>query len=349
MEEYIKKYCCDLKESTIKEYSRTLNTIKNIVDYKNNDLLFLKNTNEVSKKILEKYNKNTTIKKFFISIYSTIKKNPDFNIDEKEFYNKKMLEYRDKTNADIKENKMTQKQQDNWVSWDIIQKLPDKIKKQLKDTNDDGYLNKYLVYIITVLYCKLPPVRLDYANVKVKTDEPKDIDNNYIIIKPRSIILIMNDYKNVKQMGQMKMEYPKKIATEIRKWWNYAKNKTNGDNLIFSISDPNKPMSNELLGKTLNKIFMNYLGKDITVNTLRHIYETEVITSHEYRKYTIKEKEDIHKKLLHSFNTAQEYTKLTPFIKFFDGETKTKPEKISIKNKEKIKELLAKINVELDD
>jgi hypothetical protein len=349
MEEYIKKYCCDLKESSIKEYSRTLNTIKNIVDYKNNDIFFLKDTNKITTEILSKYDKNTTIKKFFITIYSTIKKNPDFTNEEKEFYNKKMLEYRDKTNADIKENKMTQKQQDNWVSWKVIEKLPEKIKKQLKEPESDGYLNKYLIYIITLLYCKLPPVRLDYANVKVKTEDPKDKDNNYIVIKPRSVVLIMNDYKNFKKMGQIKMEYPKKIATEIRKWWNYAKTKTNGDNLIFSISDPNKPMSNELLGKTLNKIFMNYLGKDITVNTLRHIYETEVITGEEYRKYTIKQKEDIHKKLLHSFNTAQEYIKLSPFIKYFDGETNTKPEKISIKNKEKIKELLSKMNIELDD
>lgn len=350
MEEYVRKNC-NLTESSIKQYLLCLKKLKRELKYDDDDLFFLKDTKKVGDYLEKTYDNKANLKKYYTLCFSVIKNSNEFTDTEKKFYQDRMLKYRDIVNENIKQNKLTPKQEENWLPWSKIGELPKKIKKELKKTKkeDPSYLNKYQFYLIALLYTQLPPLRLDYHNVKVRTTPLEFTDENYILISNKKAKLFMNQFKNVKKIGKVEMEYPKDIAREIIKYWKFVKEKNlNNDFLFTDLNNHSESMDSNKFGRVLNKIFFYYLGKDISVNTLRHIYETEAITSPDYSKKTIKEKEEIHKKLLHSFNTAQEYVKLSPFIKMFDGETEEKPKKISINDKEKIKELLNKIGVELE-
>ena len=44
-----------------------------------------------------------------------------------------MIEFRDKTNDAIKENKKTEKQNKNWLEWKDVQTLPSLIKKDMTE------------------------------------------------------------------------------------------------------------------------------------------------------------------------------------------------------------------------
>jgi hypothetical protein len=160
----------------------------------------------------------------------------------------------------------------------------------------------------------------------------------------------MNDFKNIKSFGKTMMSYPDSVSREINNYLDFLKKHNyscvDGDYLFFS-PRTKKMYTQNYFGKYLASIFQEYIGKSITINDIRHIYETTVITSPDYSKKTLKEKEKIHKKLLHNFKTAQEYVKLGKFIEFFETQ---KPASLSLsKDKDKIIELLRSQGIEIKD
>ena len=350
----------ELKESTKTNYVSKMNILRKKLKVKEDSLNFLIKYDDVIR-LIEKGYKISSIKGYYIAIYSLIK-DSDFEKDVKKVYYNKMIEFRDKTNNEIKENKKTTKQSDNWLSWKEVQSLPDLIKETMDGLGDlttkrkkKRYFTLYMQYMVAVLYTRLPPIRLNYHKVKITEDDNFDEDDNkfypynYILVKNGSIALFLNDYKNISKMGKMKLDYPKEVTDVVIKWVQYLKdNNHRHDYLIFSTKGENKLFSANAFGQYLNRIFKEYLKKDITVNTLRHIYETEFITSRNYNKKNLKEKEKIHSKLLHSFSIAQEYVKLDNHIKFFEGE-KHKPKKIKFTDRKLIAEYLAQMGIEIED
>ena len=60
-----------------------------------------------------------------------------------------------------------------------------------------------------------------------------------------------------------------------------------------------------------------YLNKELTINDIRKIYETNLINSPRYKSLSLKNKEEEHHKLLHSFTTAHtSYNKINIVVDF---------------------------------
>lgn len=350
----------NIKENSVDIYVSRMRVLKKKLKYGSDNLDFLINYDSVIR-LIEKDYKTASVKGYYIAIYSLLK-DSDFDKDVKKVYYNKMIEFRDKTNEKIKENKKTTKQVDNWLSWKEVQTLPNLIKKEMDNLGDLTTKRKkkrhfafYMQYMVAVLYTRMPPIRLDYHKVKIIEDDNFDEEDNkfynfnYILVKNGSISLFLNDYKNISKMGKIKLAYPKEVTKEILEWIQYLKdNNHRHDFLIYSTKGVNKLFSANAFGQYLNRIFKAYLKKDITINTLRHIYETEIITSRNYNKKSLKDKEKIHSKLLHSFKTAQEYVKLDNHIRFFEGE-KHKPKKIKFTDRKLIAEYLAQMGIEITD
>jgi hypothetical protein len=352
MEEMVRKNCT-LKESSIDRYLTNLKNLKKILKYDKDDLDFLKKSDEIVKTIEKGYPNLNTRKTYFATVFSVIKDNPDFTEQVKKTYHNKMLELRATITDKIGENKMSEKQEKNWVEYSELQKVPDKIEEQLKKFKEgtDDHFDLYQKWLIIYLNTNLPPMRLDLPTIKIFSEPSEFSKENYIIIKSKKEVeLYMNDFKNVKTFGKAKMTYPDIVSKEINKYLEYLKKYNyscvDGDYLFFS-PKTKKAYTQNYFGKFLPTIFQKYIGKPITINDIRHIYETTVITSPDYAKKTLKEKEQIHKKLLHNFKTAQEYVKLGKFIEFFDSQ---KPKSLSLsKDKDKIAELLRSQGIEIED
>lgn len=351
-----------IKESSVNTYVSRMRVLRKKLKVKEDSLAFLNEYDKVMR-LIEKDYKVSSVKGYYIAIYSLLK-DSDFEKDVKKVYYNKMIDFRDRTNEVIKENKKTEKQSDNWLSWKDVQALPGLIKAEMGRLGDlttkrknQKHFSLYMQYMIAVLYTKMPPIRLDYHKVKIiENDNFNEEDNkfynfNYILVKNKTVALFLNDYKNISKMGKVKLEYPKEITKEVLKWIQYLKdNDFRHDYLIYSTIKTNKLFSANAFGQYLNRIFKKYLKKDITINTLRHIYETEIITNRNYNKKNLKEKEKIHSKLLHSFKTAQEYVKLDSHIKLFEGKGEQyKPKKIKFTNRKLIEEYLAKMGIEIED
>ena len=100
----------------------------------------------------------------------------------------------------IKTIRKSQKLETNWTSFDAIKKIVNRLKRDVKEQdliNKSSWSNKdielYKLYLVGSLYTLLPPVRNDYAQMKVlpfktynKLEESKLKNNNYLVVVSKS-------------------------------------------------------------------------------------------------------------------------------------------------------------------
>ena len=183
-------------------------------------------------------------------------------------------EYKDLMKKDINEynefistQKKTEKQEENWVEKEDIDRaykdlenkaksLYKKEKPAMKDLQD---IQNFI--IISLSSGKfIPPRRLlDYTEFKIKNiDKAKD---NYY----DKGTLVFNRFKGSKEKDQQKIKAPRSLQSIMNKW--ISLNPT--DYLLFD--NNGNPLKNTQLNQRLNKIFD---GK-ISVNALRHTFLTD--------------------------------------------------------------------------
>lgn len=162
-----------------------------------------------------------------------------------------------------------EKQQENWLSFDEIEKVFEKkyntVRPFLKRTDiDKNEYFKYTELIILALTTGIffPPRRsLDWIGLKIRNYDP-EIDN-YIDMKKKTIVL--NNYKTSKYYKTYVIPIPAKLWLFLRPYIlindfsDYLLNTKTGDR----ISTPR-------LTQMLNKLF----GKKVSTSMLRHIYIT---------------------------------------------------------------------------
>ena len=218
----------------VKKYLETLTpaTRKNVM----NSIIVLLKAYEYNKTTLNKY------QKYFESLIDDYENN--YNKQEK-----------------------SKKEEKNWIT---SQQIKEKIN-ELEDNISKMDLNKLTnkqqdliqQHLILNLYTQIPPMRNDYAKMKVSD---KDLKNeNYINLNTKQIVL--NKYKTDKTYGEKKIDIPPKIFTLINRWYKL----NNSDYLLINIRDKNA-MTNNGLTKYLNKIFK---PKKVSTTILRKLYLSE--------------------------------------------------------------------------
>ena len=109
------------------------------------------------------------------------------------------------------------------------------------DMNNLSKNNKDIIqqHLILKLYTVIPPLRNDYAMIKVY--HSKEVSGeNYINIKNSQIIL--NDYKTSKTYGEKKIDIPQNILKLIKRWIDI----TGNEYLLINIRDENPMTKNGL-------------------------------------------------------------------------------------------------------
>ena len=300
----------DIKEKSINAYITSLKKIHNYVDDGSDfdSLKFLdsKKFNQVLE-FLETL-KLPTRKNYIAAILVALssEKSPNDKLIEKYRNHLDILavEY----NKKIKSHEKSEKLEKNWVTMkellDIVKRYKREIKERnllIKETFNKKDLDLYQKYLVGSLYTILPPLRNDYANMKVITfkeyENIEDKKNNYLVIVSKSKkFFSFGAYKTSEVYGIKTLDIPRNLNNIINKW--LERNKTG----FFLINTKNEPLSENGLTKFLYKTFEN-TGKKISSTIIRHVY-----LSDKYKNVN-EEKAKVASQMMHSVAEQNNYIK----------------------------------------
>lgn len=235
------------------------------------------------------------------------------NKDLIEKYTKEMTDLAEQSDNRDKEQKLTDKQRDNWVEYDELIKLTEKMFDRI---NEQGLLKKdkltrkeytlFQDYIMLRTYLTFT-WRNDFAEMGVISSEKDDNDkDNFLLLKngtPDKFIL--NQYKTDRKYGKKSVDIPEKLAKVIKKFLKFNKS-----GYFLTLQDGIRAMTPNGITKAFNRLFQNELGKTISTSLLRHI----VISHMRANDPTIKEQErkeqEIEDRFMHSGSMNDRYRKV---------------------------------------
>jgi hypothetical protein len=248
----------NLHQKSIKTYVSLLTNIMKNMKYEDLEELN-KNPKDVIEFLKEKY-ENINGLKTRLSALFVVTENKDYHTDMMD----NITKYNEETNKQTKNDK----QKDNWMTTEQIQKIYDDLETTTKPLFKKKDLStketlKVQDFVILSLFTLIPPRRaMDYIEFKINNiNTNKD---NYI----KGNNLIFNTFKTSTQKGTQTIKTPKQLKNILTKYIKLITDKS--DYLIFNnkfqqLSTPNFTLR-------LNKIFGN---KKVSVNMLRHIYLSE--------------------------------------------------------------------------
>jgi len=304
----------NIKSNSLKAYTISIKKLHNAIEdgeFKNLDFLQKK---EKVKDTLSKL-KLSTQKNYLAAIIVSLDA-----MNKKDKYDKLIKEYKellDQTHnkyvEDYENGEKSESQKKNWASMKDLTKVMNKIYRDIIDRElfkKEELNKKQMLLLQQYIICNLfltpenPPTRLDYAPMEIikqdeyeKLDDEEQKENNYLVIRSRNNkYFSFNEYKTSGKYGQNNVKIGKKLNSVLNIWFRY--NKT--DSLLLNTKL--EPMSANGLGKEIKKIFSG-LGKNISVNMLRHIFISEKYPNQNT------EKEDDAKKMGHSVAMQGKYSK----------------------------------------
>jgi len=248
----------NLHQKSIKTYVSLLKNILKNMGYEDLEDLN-KNPKDVIEFLKEKYDNINGLKTRLSALF-VVTENKDYQTD--------MMTNIQKYNTETNKQEKNEKQKENWMTAEEIQKIYDDLETKTKPLfKKKEFSTKEILkvqdFVILSLFTLIPPRRaMDYIEFKINNiNTNKD---NYI----KGTNLVFNTFKTSTQKGQQTIKIPKQLKSILTKYIKLISDKS--DYLIFNnkfqqLSTPNFTLR-------LNKIFGN---KKVSVNMLRHIYLSE--------------------------------------------------------------------------
>jgi hypothetical protein len=201
------------------------------------------------------------------------------------------------------EFELTEKEEKSFMYWEDILEVYSQARQSLDPTNHKSFLE----FVILSLYILHPPVRADYANMRVFIDDahvPTNMTDNYCVLQtnPR---FVFQQYKNVKHRGITIVPIDSELHDILLDWMDI--NET--DYLLSSYVYSKKafiPLTENALTKRVISIFNHRVNKPVSINTLRHSF-ISFVTKHDQHYY---EKQDNASKMMHSTGMAEKYRRM---------------------------------------
>jgi site-specific recombinase XerD len=275
----------NLSASSLKTYSSVLKNLQKNMDGKNDIEWFSDNDNKILDYVKDKtpQTKKTTLSALFV-------------LTKKQSYRDLMMEVMKTVNDNNKNQKMNEKQKDNWISVKEIEDIYDpllvKIKSMLSNKsilNESTMMEFLLVSFLGGVTTLAPRRSQDYTELKIRNFDPKK-DNYYKAGK-----FYFNIYKTAKTYGLQIVSVPPELNVLLKKWIKINKK----DYMLYS-TNGNKLTSSQVT-RILNKVF----GKNVSSSLLRHIFLTN-----KYKDIpALKKMEELSSQMGHSVEQALEYIK----------------------------------------
>ena len=294
----------NIKENSLKQYLITINRLAEVVTgqpYYNQ--MFLLDTFKVLKH-LQKLSESTR-KNYLIVIVVVLS---SFNEYEKELeiYRSEMDNVATQLKKDQVLHIKTSKQEKNWVSLQYLYDIREDLGELVDELNEPDLTPKQFFllqqYLVAGLYTLIPPVRLDYGNMRMIEEKEfnRELKGNYMIYYSNDFnrkTFVINDYKTDGVYGSLDIEAPEELSDIINLWLMH--NTTDW----FLLNSKYAPMSADSLGKFISKVFSKK-DKKVTINIIRHVYITE-----KFNVVDGDERSKTAKIMGHSLSTQNEYAK----------------------------------------
>ena len=299
IKQIIKKNRPNISESSLLTYVSLLNSL-----YKS----LFKNETEFDEKLFNKTDevlehiKDRTLasKKTILSALYVLTENPK--------YRDYMIQDATQYNTEQKEQKMTDKQKENWVSQDEIRAVFNKYKTTaeyiIKESKSKPLTSKeFQTWQDYIMLCLSSGIFIEPNRVKdwvcFKINNIEKGKDNYMEGKASKCQLVFNSYKTFKFYGEKKMSAPPELCKILTTFIAYVKPHSD-----YLLNDSNwKPLTQVTFTQRLNKIF----GKNVSVNILRHSYLTDRFQS---GKISLKQLSDTATNMGHSLEQSLQYVKL---------------------------------------
>jgi len=284
----------NLSQKTIEMYLIKLRILNENKPF--DSLAFLKAKPTIKSK-LESISNDNTRKSYVASIVAILNRQKGKTWEAINNYYRVLFAKERSIFAEKPTNVKTETQKENWLTWDevkaVFDKLKDKAEEVAKKPRMSNADRKVIEnYMILALYVLQPPRRNDwYYTVIGKGDNDK---KNYVDVKDGKYYF--NNYKTAKSTGKEVINIPDEIMP-VLKWYIKHMNLNDGDYLLFP-DDDTRTNSNRMT-KSLNSI----LGKKVGASMLRHIY-----LSHKYGKVMEQQEEDANF-MAHGLGMQKDYVK----------------------------------------
>ena len=269
------------------------------------DFSFLSNHQAITAWIDGSDYATNTKKTFYISLVSKLKSlclvGDDGLAEASGIYRAKM----DALNSSIRENaeaqELSETEKAKYLPWPQVLECLEKVRLAVSD------VWTFQHYLICALYCLTPPVRLDYAGMKVVSGAeyasagrpPEDTSCNYLVLSDKPYF-IFNKYKTEKRYGPQVVPLPPALCDVIYEWRKMV------DDTYLLINQNGEPMPEWQLGQTITEVFKKHSGKAVGANVLRHSY----ITHQRQGEPTFKSTQALAQSMMHSPEMSQLYRKL---------------------------------------
>lgn len=196
-----------------------------------------------------------------------------------------------KQNKKDKGQKLTKNQEEKFVPFAEIleaqKKLaakPNKTEEEMKD------------YLMISLYTLNAPVRADYGDMMLFPKFDKNRGGNELLIKQKGMEFVFREYKTSKTYGVVRIKVSKPLEKVIQEYLDSLKATPS---YLFGEKEISPSYFAALVEKTMKRV----VGKPIGVSLIRHAYITAVFPSLK----TIKQKEDLARRMHHSTNLQEQY------------------------------------------
>lgn len=189
------------------------------------------------------------------------------------------------------------------LSYYTTKRLGDKLGKFAKALQDR---------VILAAYIYQPPLRNDYGNMKFTLKKKNLSDStNWMYLRGNTSIMTMNVYKNARSMGKVEIVVRPKFASLLKIWKSVLRallKKAPEHVLYYSILPSEiRHLDDENLRRNIGRISDRLLGKPLSIDDYRHIYEEMLQRDPSYARMNKLEREQLHKDLLHGANAAIGY------------------------------------------
>lgn len=284
-----------LSPKTIEMYIIKLRILNNNSTF--DSLAFLKQKMAIKAKLQDIKNDNTR-KSYVASIVAILNRQKGKVWEDLNKYYKVIFLKERSIFAEKPKNEKSETQEKNWLSWDEVKVIFDKLKVEAEEVDKKPRLSnadkKTLEhYMILALYVLQPPRRnADYYYMDIGKGD--DSNKNYLDMKGGKYYF--NNYKTAKSSGKEVIDIPEEIMPCLKLYISKM-NLSEGDHLLFP-DDETRTNSNRMT-KALNSI----IGKKVGASMLRHIY-----LSNKYGK-VMKDQENDANFMAHSVAMQKDYVK----------------------------------------
>jgi hypothetical protein len=278
----------NLSPLTKQNYIDRIHQLEKLLDHSILDII--KNAENSIMVIRKTYPLDTTRKMYITVIMSLFRHVPHL----KEQYNKAFMiwssAFKDHDKAieeKYKMNEPSEKQKAGYVAYDEI--------KEKRFTLPKGSIDRLILAFYTDIY----PLRADFNRVRLYKTVPESHEPNYIHMrKAGACKLYLNEYKTYAKHGTFEKELPATLCQEI-----YDSLEENPRDWLF-INANKEPfdLSNSFIHYINNRL-KRIFGKPLTISLIRHSF----ISTLDFNKLTIAEKEIIAKEMTHTIRLQDQY------------------------------------------